>query len=498
MAERKFDYNNVSTVYQNMKKITGDAGDGESIAGILHKIDEEVHNKVDVSEEAIFGDLGKQMLLDWDNTSANFDNFVTNFSNWSTLIAQSAGNYAQFEKDIAGFKQANPLGVTSGGITDAYTNTGYYSTYDQAYVDSAASLVGTFVSYNGLGYIDTNMVALEEQRKTNAKWAFGIQAVSTILSVVGLKGSGVFAGAAGATDDVARVAAGAADDVARAATSSIDDLVSKAPAVTKDKVAYVNKLIEDGTINNADDFLKFFGGSESTAKAAYTAANGGTGGSSIVRNILKGFTDDAAKTAATASGSASSSASVAASNSSIFSAARSKISSMSDDAIAKVMGLSKEQVDSIILDGGTVKQYALNSLKDTKVAQAFANFGTKTSEISSNLFSAAKTKISSMSDDAIAKVMGLSKEQVDSIILDGGTVKQYALNSLKDTRVVQAFANIGSKVSNSSVANSVRNLRIPSGTIPTAAGLGTNLVGENLLDDINYDNVAITSNPYVE
>lgn len=430
MAERKFDYNNVSTVYQNMKKITGDAGDGESIAGILHKIDEEVHNKVDVSEEAIFGDLGKQMLLDWDNTSANFDNFVTNFSNWSTLIAQSAGNYAQFEKDIAGFKQANPLGVTSGGITDAYTNTGYYSTYDQAYVDSAASLVGTFVSYNGLGYIDTNMVALEEQRKTNAKWAFGIQAVSTILSVVGLKGSGVFAGAAGATDDVARVAAGAADDVARAATSSIDDLVSKAPAVTKDKVAYVNKLIEDGTINNADDFLKFFGGSESTAKAAYTAANGGTGGSSIVRNILKGFTDDAAKTAATASGSASSSASVAASNSSIFSAARSKISSMSDDAIAKVMGLSKEQVDSIILDGGTVKQYALNSLKDT--------------------------------------------------------------------RVVQAFANIGSKVSNSSVANSVRNLRIPSGTIPTAAGLGTNLVGENLLDDINYDNVAITSSPYVE
>ena len=430
MAERKFDYNNVSTVYQNMKKITGDAGDGESIAGILHKIDEEVHNKVDVSEEAIFGDLGKQMLLDWDNTSANFDNFVTNFSNWSTLIAQSAGNYAQFEQDIAGFRQENPLGVTSGGITDAYTNTGYYSTYDQAYVDSAASLVGSFVSYNGLGYIDTNMVALEEQRKTNAKWACGIQAVSTILSVVGLKGSGVFAGAAGATDDVARVAAGSADDVARAATSSIDDLVSKAPAVTKDKVAYVNKLIEDGTINNADDFLKFFGGSESTAKAAYTAANGGTGGSSIVRNILKGFTDDAAKTAATASGSASSSASVAASNSSIFSAARSKISSMSDDAIAKVMGLSKEQVDSIILDGGTVKQYALNSLKDT--------------------------------------------------------------------RVVQAFANIGSKVSNSSVANSVRNLRIPSGTIPTAAGLGTNLVGENLLDDINYDNVAITSSPYVE
>ena len=72
------------------------------------------------------------------------------------------------------------------------------------------------------------------------------------------------------------------------------------------------------------------------------------------------------------------------------------------------------------------------------------------------------------------------------------------MNSLKDTRVVQAFANIGSKVSNSSVANSVRNLRIPSGTIPTAAGLGTNLVGENLLDDINYDNVAITSSPYVE
>ena len=186
MAERKFDYNNVSTVYQNMKKITGDAGDGESIAGILHKIDEEVHNKVDVSEEAIFGDLGKQMLLDWDNTSANFDNFVTNFSNWSTLIAQSAGNYAQFEQDIAGFRQENPLGVTSGGITDAYTNTGFYRQYTNdnidAYNNSLSSLKAlNNVDLSNIEYAVTDSQALLSRHKVVAGFMLGGNIVSGVL-----------------------------------------------------------------------------------------------------------------------------------------------------------------------------------------------------------------------------------------------------------------------------------------------------------------------------
>lgn len=186
MAERKFDYNNVSTVYQNMKKITGDASDGESIAGILHKIDEEVHDKVDVCEEAIFGDLGKQMLLDWDNTSANFDNFVTNFSNWSTLIAQSAGNYAQFEQDIAGFKQANPLGVTSGGITDAYTNTGYYAnSYSSDEIKELEDLA-VFYDLTGATYIDTGMVEFAKKNKTYRIANFALN----VISIAGFAFSG--------------------------------------------------------------------------------------------------------------------------------------------------------------------------------------------------------------------------------------------------------------------------------------------------------------------
>lgn len=142
MAERKFDYENVGAVYKNMQNITGDESNADSIAGILHNIDEEFHNRVDVCEEAIFGDLGKQLLLDWDNTSSCFPNFVTNFSNWSTLIAQSAGNYAQFEQDIKGFNQDNPLGVTSGGITDAYTNTGFYRQYKNENYDSYVDALG--------------------------------------------------------------------------------------------------------------------------------------------------------------------------------------------------------------------------------------------------------------------------------------------------------------------------------------------------------------------
>ena len=76
MAERKFDYNSVGVVYNSMKNIN------DNIKTLLIETDNEVHNKVDVSEEAIFGDLGNQLLLSWDNISSNFPNFVDNFENY--------------------------------------------------------------------------------------------------------------------------------------------------------------------------------------------------------------------------------------------------------------------------------------------------------------------------------------------------------------------------------------------------------------------------------
>lgn len=187
MATRTFDYAAVSSFYQEMNSINAD------IADILTKIDKEVKDKVDVSEEAIFGDLGKQMLLDWDNTSANFDNFVNKFNNWSTLVTQAAGDYSQFESDISGFKQLNPLGVTSGGITDAYTNTGFYRQYTEdnysEYVTALSALKSlNNVDLSGIFYGTTDSQAI----LTKHKIVSGIMLGGDILagSLIALKAAG--------------------------------------------------------------------------------------------------------------------------------------------------------------------------------------------------------------------------------------------------------------------------------------------------------------------
>ncbi|MDE5888511.1 MAG: hypothetical protein K2H20_00655, partial [Bacilli bacterium] len=157
MAERKFDYNAVSDVYNEIKRITTGS---DSIKTILDNINKEYHNHVDVENEAVYGELGRQLLLDWDNTSSNFPNFVNNFENWSALIAQASGNYSEFENAIAGFKQSHALGTTSeAGRTTAYTNDGYYAnslSLDE--IDFLASKAH-YYELTGSTYIDTGMVS---------------------------------------------------------------------------------------------------------------------------------------------------------------------------------------------------------------------------------------------------------------------------------------------------------------------------------------------------
>lgn len=184
MAERKFDYAGVSEVYKTMQSITGDSSNSDSIAGILHEINENVHNSVDVCEEAIYGDLGKQLLLDWDNTSSNFDNFVTNFENWSTIIAQSAGDYSKFETDVKGFKEANPLGVTSGGISTAYTNTSVYHNYKQEnyqQYETDLNNLKDLYAITGVEYITTDTATLLKNHKIAAYAMLGGDIASLAL-----------------------------------------------------------------------------------------------------------------------------------------------------------------------------------------------------------------------------------------------------------------------------------------------------------------------------
>ena len=246
MAEtRKFDYVAVSNTFKNMTEITGDASTPDSIAGILHDIDNVYREYVDKNDMAIYGDLGKQLLLDWDNTSSDFPSFVTNFENWANLIANAAGAYQQFEQDIANTKVNNPLGTSSAGLQQAYTSIGNYSGYDS----SAALNVHSFVGLSGMGYIDTDMESYEKQRKTSAMWSFGLNAVSTILSVIGggkvvgaeraagktltttvnsIAQNGLRGTLSSSSSAASNVASNAASEVSKAAMKEADDAVTAA------------------------------------------------------------------------------------------------------------------------------------------------------------------------------------------------------------------------------------------------------------------------------
>lgn len=68
-AHTEFNYEEVGNIYKRMQKITGSAGDLDSIAGALSKADRDFRDVVGVEDGAIFGALGSQLLQDWDNTS---------------------------------------------------------------------------------------------------------------------------------------------------------------------------------------------------------------------------------------------------------------------------------------------------------------------------------------------------------------------------------------------------------------------------------------------
>lgn len=210
MSERKFDYNNVGTVYNQMKNIN------DNIKTLLTDTDNEVHNKVDVCEEAIYGDLGNQLLLSWDNISSNFPNFMDNFENWSALVAKASGDYSQFEADVAAFKNANPLGVTSAGATQGAVATSSYNNSLTAEEIAELDVATVFYEPTGATYIDTGMVKYAKTHKTLNIVTDAIEIISWI-PIVGAAGKAV----GGAVKGGAKLVATGAKKVATKATSKI-------------------------------------------------------------------------------------------------------------------------------------------------------------------------------------------------------------------------------------------------------------------------------------
>ena len=185
---RVFEYAEIARIYGEMNTITGDSSDPTSIAGLLHKINEEytevVNGTAGEDELALKGDAASDLKNSWDNTvSDHFTKFVENFGAWSSAVAASAGDYTQFEQAVQGIKSANPLGWNSGGATDTASATGFYSNAlsEQDIADLAAQ--AQFYQLTGATYVDTGMVAYAEKKKV---W----NVVNTVLAVGSIVSSG--------------------------------------------------------------------------------------------------------------------------------------------------------------------------------------------------------------------------------------------------------------------------------------------------------------------
>ncbi len=274
----KFDYQEITSIYNSMNNIIGEPSNPTTIAGILKFIDDEYHDLVNgtAGEDylAIYGDLGATLLDSWENTASTFPAFIENFSAWSTVVAQAAGNYADFENQVKGIRSDNPLGWNTGGIQDSRVATSYYasaSTHEE--LDEKAAL-RQFYEPVGAYYVDTGMVSAA---KSSTFWnAFGdvMSVVAIVTAPFSLSAAGVFGGttkagvglvddAAGATgkalagtaDDaggaVVKATASGADDVTGAVLNSGDDLaqtVAKTGASSSDEVASsVVKQASNGT-----------------------------------------------------------------------------------------------------------------------------------------------------------------------------------------------------------------------------------------------------------
>lgn len=108
MSTVKFDYGDVSSIHGEIKSLIG------TIKGDLETMNSDYEKVVQVPGEAIYGALGEQLLLCWDNVSSSFPKFMDNFDNWAAYVASSYQNYNDVEEKIKGFRDANKYGYSQG------------------------------------------------------------------------------------------------------------------------------------------------------------------------------------------------------------------------------------------------------------------------------------------------------------------------------------------------------------------------------------------------
>ncbi len=186
MAEKKFDYVAVGAEYKNFKNIVGDASDASSIAGILDTANKEIEGMCNVEDEAIFGNLGAQLKLDWDNFSSDFPNFIAVFNNWAANVAATGSDYSQVEAEIAAMKaESQAHGFAGRGLDSDYISGSTYQQYlnnnYEQFNNDLANLGGLY-ELTGAEYVDTGTVAQYEGHVGRVKAAEGFAAAAVVVA----------------------------------------------------------------------------------------------------------------------------------------------------------------------------------------------------------------------------------------------------------------------------------------------------------------------------
>ena len=497
MAERKFDYNNVSNVYNQMKSINSD------IKGLLENIDAEVEKNVNVEDEAIFGDLGAQLLLSWENISSDFPEFVDNFDNWAALVAKASGDYSQFERDVAAFKNANPLGVTSAGITQGQVSTSSYNNSYTAEEIEQLDAYARFYEQTGAEYIDTGMVEYAKKHKTMNIVGDVINVASIALSVFQV-GSAVKAAKAAATPAV-KAAAGTADDAIVAAVKNGDD-VAKGAIYSKggNISAGIDEALSNGRTLTAD------GVTHAAASAKGAPASAADSVFSTMDDAAYAALDDVSTASVYSKGG-----NIANSMDDALAGGRTLTADGVTHAPASMHGAPTSAADSAFGVKNTIVRNvdkAATSVKTTatnvgtKVKTTSVNVGTKVKDTATSVGTKVKTGASSVSSKVGA---AMDKTTVGSKIKAGATTFGTKIKTgatTVGTKIKTGATTVGTKIKTGAttlgtniktgVQNGVETVKTLNAANPTfagkAAGLstianGTNVVYNAATEPNSYD-----------
>lgn len=132
MSKRIFNAEKIIEQNEKLGVISND------IAELFKEMQKTVEDSVGVEDGSIYGKAADQLILDWDNTSSDFSNFIEKFADWSKVVVSSKNKYEQFEAREKQFANDHPLGGSSLKKGIYYNEPPKIETINDSYKETAS------------------------------------------------------------------------------------------------------------------------------------------------------------------------------------------------------------------------------------------------------------------------------------------------------------------------------------------------------------------------